>query len=121
MNVSQTLTSIAITPAMPTLASHAQEQFTATGYDQFGATMGLTGTTWSATTGSINNGLFTAPYASGPVTVKAINGSLSNTTVATVVNAAPTVAAPASATPNQVAGNTTGSACWGPTTAARPI
>ena len=105
--VNQTLTSIAITPATPTLASHAQQQFAATGYDQFGATMVLTGTQWLATAGSINYGLFTAPYASGPVTVTASNGLLSNTTVVTVVNTAPTVATPAAATPSQVDGNTT--------------
>ena len=108
VTVNQTLASIAITPAMPTLTSLAQQQFAAAGYDQFGATMGLTGTTWSATAGSIdNNGLFTAPDASGAVTVTATNGSLANTTVVTVVNTAPTVATPASATPSQVAGNAT--------------
>ena len=108
VTVNQTLASIAITPAMPTLASHAQQQFTAAGYDQFGATMGLTGTQWSATAGSIDdNGLFTAPAASGPVTVTATNGSLSDTATVTVVDTAPTVATPAAATPNQVAGNST--------------
>ena len=34
---------IAVTPAMPTLASHAQQQFTATAEDQFGAALGLHG------------------------------------------------------------------------------
>ena len=119
--VNQTLTSIAITPATPTLASHAQQQFAATGYDQFGATMVLTGTQWLATAGSINYGLFTAPYASGPVTVTASNGLLSNTTVVTVINTAPTVATPAAATPSQVDGNTTALGVLGADDAARPI
>ena len=37
VTVSQTLTSVALTPGIVSLASHAAQQFTATGYDQFGA------------------------------------------------------------------------------------
>ena len=83
VTVSQTLTGIAVTPAVPTLASHAREQFTATpGFDQFGNAMGLGSTTWTATAGSIDtSGLFTAPYASASVTVTATSGAVSGTTV----------------------------------------
>ena len=93
VTVSQTLTSITVTPATPTLTSDATEQFSAAGYDQFGSAMDLGATTWTATAGSIdNNGLFTAPYASAVVTVTATSGSVSGTAGVTVDNAAPTVA-----------------------------
>ena len=108
MTVNQTLTSITVTPAMPALASHATQQFTASGSDQFGSAMGLPGVTWSATLGSITSGgLFTAPYASGSVTVTATSGTVTGTTVVTVSDAAPTVATAAAATPATVAGTTT--------------
>ena len=106
--VSQTLTSIAVAPAAPSLTSDATEQFSAAGYDQFGSAMDLGSTTWTATAGSIdNNGLFTAPYASAVVTVTATSGSVSGTMTATVTNAAPTVATSAAATPATVTGTTT--------------
>ena len=71
VTVNQTLTSITVTPATPTLASHATQQFTASGIDQFGSAMSLGTTTWTATAGSIStSGLFTAPYASASVTVR---------------------------------------------------
>ena len=108
VTVNQTLTSITVTPASPALASHATQQFTAAGFDQFGSAMSLGTTTWSATAGSITSGgLFTAPYASAAVTVTATSGSVSGTTVATVTNAAPTVATAAAATPATVTGTTT--------------
>ena len=63
VTVNQTLTNITVTPAMPALASHATQQFTAAGIDQFGNAMSLDSTTWTATAGSITaGGLFTAPY-----------------------------------------------------------
>ena len=108
VTVSQTLTSITVTPVTPALASHATQQFTASGLDQFGHAMTLGATTWSASAGSIDNtGLFTAPYASASVTVTATSGSVSGTTVATVTNAAPTIATSAAATPATVTGTTT--------------
>ena len=108
VTVNQTLTSIVVAPAKPALASHAAEQFTAAGSDQFGAAMGLAGTTWSATAGSISSsGLFTAPYASASVTVTAASGSVKGSTLATVKNATPTVARAAAATPSPVTGTTT--------------
>ncbi len=108
VTVNQTLTSITVTPATPSLASHATQQFTAAGFDQFGGAMSLGTTTWSTTAGSIStSGLFTAPYASASVTVEATSGSVSGTTVVTVTNAAPTVATAAAATPATVTGTTT--------------
>ena len=108
VTVNQALTSIAVTPATPALASHATQQFTAAGFDQFGNAMSLGTTTWTATAGSITaGGLFTAPYAAASVTVKATSGTVSGTTVATVTDAAPTAATAAAATPGTVTGTTT--------------
>ena len=108
VTVNQTLTSIAVTPATPALASHATQQFTAAGLDQFGNAMSLGSTTWTATAGSITSGgLFTAPYTSASVTVTATSGAVSGTTAVTVTDAAPTVATAAAATPATVTGTTT--------------
>jgi len=108
VSVSQTLTSMVVAPATPTLASHATQQFSATSNDQFGNVMSLMGLTWSATpSGSISNsGLFTAPYAADSVTVTASSGAFNASTLVTVTNAAPTVATVAAATPNLVTGST---------------
>ena len=108
VTVDQTLTSITVAPGTPTLASHATQQFTASGLDQFGSAMDLGATTWTATAGSIdNNGLFTAPYASATVTVTATSGLASGTTLVTVTDGAPTVTTAAAATPATVTGTTT--------------
>ena len=70
--------------------------------------MDLSATTWTATAGSIdNNGLFTAPYASAVVTVTATSSLVSGTAGVTVLNAAPTIATSAAATPATVTGTTT--------------
>ena len=108
VTVSQTLTSITVTPATPSLASHATQQFTAAGFDQFGTAMSLGTTTWSATAGSIStSGLLTAPYASAAVTVTATSGSVNGTTLVTVTDGTPTVSTAAAATPATVTGTTT--------------
>lgn len=113
VTVIQTLTSIAVAPATPTLASDGMQQFTAAGSDQFDAAMALGSTTWSATGGSISSsGLFKAPYASASVTVTATSGPVSapvtGTTVVTVNNTAPTVTTAAAPTSNPVAGTSVG-------------
>ena len=114
VTVDQTLTSITVTPATPALASHATQQFTASGFDQFGNAMSLASTTWSVTAGSItSSGLFTAPYASAAVTVTANSGSVNGTTLATVTNSAPTVTTAAGASPNPVTGTTTALSVFG--------
>jgi hypothetical protein len=85
VTVSQTLTSLSVTPATVTLAGGAKQQFAALGLDQFGAAMSSpTAVTWTASAGTVTSGgLFTAP-ASGTVTVKAACGSLTSTATVTV-------------------------------------
>jgi hypothetical protein len=86
------LTSITVSPASPVLSNGAQQQMTATGYDQFGGNMTTQPTiTWSLPTGTgqlSSTGLYTAPASNGTfATVKAANGSpgtVSGTTVVTV-------------------------------------
>ena len=62
VTVSQTLTSVIVSPGNFKVTVNTQQQFKAVGYDQFGLTMSAQPTfTWTATTGSINStGLFTA-------------------------------------------------------------
>jgi autotransporter-associated beta strand protein len=107
VTVSQTVKAIVVSPATPTLSSHATQQFTAVGSDQFGDSMSLSGFAWSASSGSIDSsGLFAAPYASASILVTAWSGSVAGTAVVTVNNAAPTVATPAAANPTTVTGTT---------------
>jgi hypothetical protein len=75
--VSQTLTSLTITPSSLTLAAGATQQFTALGLDQFGNTLAPQPTiTWSAVGGGITSGgLFTAPQTTGAATVTATSGT----------------------------------------------
>ena len=92
--------SIAVTPASATInplgtIAPLSQQFTATGTDQFGASMGTVATTWAVTgsSGTIStSGLFTSNSTSGgPLTVTATY--LTKTATATVtVNAKPTIA-----------------------------
>src|SRR5205823_1549389 len=87
--------------------SHATQQFTAAGSDQFGTAMSAGSVTWSATNGSITTGgLFTAPYAAASATVTATNGSIHGSASVTVTNATPSVSTGAAATPNPVTGTT---------------
>jgi len=107
--VGQTLTTIAVAPATSSLGSDGTQQFTATGYDQFGAAMVNQPTfTWSNTgVGLVNgSGLYTGSYASGSATVKAASGSVNGSASVTVTDAAPTVASAAAASPSSVNGNT---------------
>jgi fibronectin-binding autotransporter adhesin len=111
VTVAQTLASIAVTPATASLNEDATQQFSATGYDQFGTSMASQPTvTWSKAsgTGSVGGtGLYTAPAAAGTATVQATSGSVTGTAAVTVTNAAPTVAAAAAASPTTVTGTTT--------------
>ena len=106
--VSQVVTSILVAPATAGVGSLGAQQFTATGYDQVGAIMVNQPTfSWSNIGGGSvsGSGMYSAPYASGAATVTAASGSASGLAGITVTNAAPTVAANASAetiTPNGV-------------------
>ena len=63
--VCQTLSSILVTPGDAAVLQGQTEQFSATGIDQFGDDMTLTGVTWSLGSGSVggisSGGLYTAP------------------------------------------------------------
>jgi hypothetical protein len=113
VTVNQTLTSIVVSPASATVNISGTQQFTATARDQFAASLTTQPTfTWSVSGGGTisSSGLFTAgTTAGGPYTVTAQSGGVSgiaSVTIATV-NQAPTIATPASASPNPVTGTTT--------------
>ena len=109
--VDQTLTTIAVAPATPSLHEDEAQQFSATAYDQFGHAMSSQPTFgWSVSSGigSISSGgLYTSPYGAGSASVSASSGSVSGSTTITVYNAAPTVATAAAASPSPVTGATT--------------
>ena len=114
VTVSQTLTSIAVSPASASIAPSATQQFTATARDQFGAALvAQPSLTWAVSggPGTINgSGLYTAgATAGGPYTVSAQAGTVTGTAAVSVVvqNAAPTIATPAAASPSPVTGSTT--------------
>jgi hypothetical protein len=73
VTVTQTITSIAVSPAAVTLDTGATQQFTATGEDQFGHAMtAMPVPVWDTNVGEINGtGLFTAQNTSAAGTVTA--------------------------------------------------
>ena len=83
-----TLTSIAVTPANPSIKAGAKQQFTATGTFSDNSTQNLTGSvTWSsATTGvaTITTGGLATGVAAGTSTIKAVSGTVSGSTTLTV-------------------------------------
>ena len=98
VTVSQTLTSISVTPGTATLGSAGTQQFAASALDQFGNALTSQPTfTWTESgIGSVNStGLYTAPASTGSATVTATSGSISNNASVTV--AGPSVASAASA------------------------
>ena len=81
VTVSQTLTSVTVAAGAPVVGSQITQQFTATGWDQFGTALAVPPTfTWAATGyGSVSSsGLYTTPYASGTASVTASNGGISS-------------------------------------------
>ena len=109
----QTLGSIIVSPSSAGIHENAQSQFSATGFDQFGNVMSPEPTfAWTVQSGvgAVNgSGLYTAPGSNlaGSATIAASSGAISGTATVTVTNAAPTVAAAASASPTPVTGNST--------------
>jgi len=93
VTVNQTLTSIALAPATATVADNLTQQFSATGYDQFGAALtAQPAFSWSVTgLGSINgSGLYSAPASgTGSATVTATSGSVGGTANVTVASGTP--------------------------------
>jgi hypothetical protein len=113
VTVNATLTSISVAPSSATVSTGATQQFNARGADQFGVALAAQPSfSWAVSGGgSINSaGLFTAgTTAGGPFTVTASSGGINGTGSVTVValNAPPTVATPAAASPNPVTATTT--------------
>jgi autotransporter-associated beta strand protein len=103
VTVGQTLTRLAITPPVVTLNENAQQQFSVAALDQFDNPMAVTpAMTWSIASGvgSIDAlGLYSSPGEAGVATVSVSSGSVSQTAVVTIDNAAPTVAIAAAAPP----------------------
>ena len=89
VTVTQTLSSIAVSPASATVSTGGTQQFAAVARDQFGAVMAAAPTfTWSVSGGGTigATGLFTAgATAGGPFTVTAQSGSQSGTASVTVL------------------------------------
>jgi MYXO-CTERM domain-containing protein len=86
VDVSQTATTLGMTPSTPSVAAGGTLSFNMTAMDQFGAAMTGTGTTWTASgDGSISSsGVFTAGAQAGTATVVVTLGSLDASTVVTV-------------------------------------
>jgi len=94
--VSQTLTSVAVTPASASVSVNGTQQFTANGTDQFGQILSPAPTlTWAVTGGGTMNasaGLFTAGATTGgPFTVTATSGAFGGTAAVTVTAASTSV------------------------------
>ena len=82
VTVNQTISSITVVPAITNILAGGAQQFSATGYDQFGSLMKTQpGFTWTTTLGSINthSGLLTAPGVGGTGTVTAAVGLVRGT------------------------------------------
>ena len=111
VTVDQTLTTITVLPVRATIQTSSTQLFTATGKDQFGSDMATPPVFSWSNSGSggidVNTGLYTASTMANTATVSATSGGVLGTaTVNTLLNAAPTVATAASATPNLVTGLT---------------
>ena len=111
VTVSQSLSTILVSPASVALNENQAQLYSAVGYDQFGAVLAVQpGFTWGVASGVgliDGSGLYTAPGAPGVATVTATSGAVSGSATVTVTNAAPTVATLATATPNPIRGTTT--------------
>jgi hypothetical protein len=111
VNVSQALTSVVVTPGNAALNENQTRSFAAVAYDQFGDSLANQPVfTWakSAGIGSINSGgIYSSPASSGTATVTATAESIVGTAYVNVINANPTITAPAAATPSPATGTTT--------------
>ncbi|MFB3894439.1 MAG: Ig-like domain-containing protein [Phycisphaerae bacterium] len=97
VTVNPVLTSIALSPANPSVTATGTCQFTATAIDQFGAAFTPSGGfAWSVQTpggGSITSaGLYTAPLSPGSATVRAESGAVFRETTVTVLPLPPAAA-----------------------------
>jgi hypothetical protein len=95
--------SISVTPANASVNLNGSQQFSAVMNDQFGPLANQPTFTWAATGGGTidQTGKFSAGnVAGGPFNVTATSGTVVGTASITIVDAAPTVAVAAAATPN---------------------
>jgi hypothetical protein len=88
VQVSQSLTTLAVSPASAIVNAGATQMFTTTACDQFGRPMVTTpALTWSTTAGTISPaGLYTAPDAQAVATVTAVAGTVTASAIATTPN-----------------------------------
>jgi hypothetical protein len=91
VTVNQTLTSITVGPASPTILVATSRQFSATGVDQFGTSLASQPTfTWAVVGGGLGgsvsaSGLYTAPATgTGSDTVRATSSAVNGSTVVTI-------------------------------------
>jgi hypothetical protein len=88
VTVSQTLTSVVLSPAAPTVPLNGSRQFTASGRDQFGQPLAAQPSFAWAAGGSGNaidaTGLFTAAATPGTYAITATSGGISGGTVVTI-------------------------------------
>ena len=116
VNVNQTLTSIVVSPANPSISPLGEQLFTATALDQFGLPMATQPSfIWSIVSGGgsiVPNGTtanYTAPLTGSSATIRATSASFNGSTTVSIVNQTPLLAASIypSASPNPVNGATT--------------
>jgi hypothetical protein len=86
VTVVSTLTSLQVSTATSTVSTQSQEQFTATGLDQFGNYFGpVSSATWSAASGTMTpSGLYTAPAAAGSDIVTVTSGGYRGSAAVTI-------------------------------------
>ena len=83
------LTSIVVSPASTRVAFNKTKQFTANGFDQLGDPISTGTVTWSATGGTITDGLFTAGETAGEFAVTATVGLIIKDAVVRVLEKIP--------------------------------
>jgi hypothetical protein len=110
VTVSQTLTSLSLTPPTSSLVDGGAEQLTAAALDQFGnALVSQPSFSWSlAGIGSLSSaGMYSAPSSgTGSATVTVSNGAKSAAASVSVAASPPSIVTPASASPGPVTGTT---------------
>ncbi|HUB25564.1 MAG TPA: hypothetical protein VL992_09040, partial [Tepidisphaeraceae bacterium] len=100
--VDQTLSRITVSPSGQTLHEDSTQQYSAIAVDQFGIAESAS-IAWTTTDGTIGSaGLLTTNTSTGGFTVTASSGAVSGSAGGTVVNASPTIASSASASPSPV-------------------
>jgi hypothetical protein len=110
VTVNQTLTTLSLSPASPTVTEGSSQQLTATAKDQFGNVMTTPSLMWSIESGSGSidtSGLYIAASSPGTTIVAASSGGASAAATITVSNEPPTVATGAAASPGTVTGTST--------------